>query len=134
MLKWFSMSFAFVLLLQSSNIGIADILKLDDLITHAQYHDEEYGDNLFVFISKHYGELKASHNEQHKHEQSDHERLPFNHSQCSHHLTVMTFLDHSDRIDLKPIQFSERKQVNFYYNLPSSTAHTLGLLQPPRQA
>jgi hypothetical protein len=132
MVKWFSMLFALLLLLQSSKIGIGDVLRLDDLISHAQFHDEHHGDSLVDFFSKHYGELKEAHNAAHKHEQSEHEQLPFNHGHCTHHSTVLAFIFSSFKEDVKQVQLVELTETNFFYSAPSSTAHTMGLLQPPR--
>ncbi|MDP5099959.1 MAG: hypothetical protein NWQ09_01420 [Nonlabens sp.] len=134
MLKWFSTSFALLLLLQSSNISISDVLKIDNLISHARFHGEYHGDSLFVFISKHYGELKESHNQEHKHEQTEHEHLPFNHSSCAHHVVVIAYFTPASKEELKTIQLDELKESNFHYSAPFSIAHTTGLLQPPRES
>ncbi len=65
-------------------------MQLDELIEHAQFHKQEYGDTFFVFPSKHYGELKAEHSKNHQEEQKDHEQLPF---QCHGHIiTIIAFL------------------------------------------
>ena len=61
--------------MQSIGIHLSDLVQLDEFIEHAQFHSKEYGDNVFVFISKHYGELKAEHDAQHKEEQEEHQQL-----------------------------------------------------------
>ena len=63
--------------MQCFGLSIKDIGQIDELIEHAQMHNQEYGDNIFVFISKHYGELKAAHEKEHQEEKEDHEKLPF---------------------------------------------------------
>ena len=79
MSKLFSISLSLVILIQSLGISIADIAQIDEFIEHAQFHSEQHGDNVLVFISKHYGELKASHEKEHQEEKEDHEQLPFQH-------------------------------------------------------
>ena len=68
MTKIGSIAISLLILFQSFNIHLDDVIELDELIEHAQFHSAEYGDNFFVFISKHYGELKAEHNQQHQEE------------------------------------------------------------------
>ena len=63
--KLFSIVLASFILVQSFNIHLGDILKFDMLLDHAKMHKSKYGDNFFVFLSKHYGELKESHKKQH---------------------------------------------------------------------
>ena len=62
MVKFVSIAASFLILIQSFNICISDLVDLSELIEHAKFHSEKYGDNLFVFLSKHYGELEADHN------------------------------------------------------------------------
>ncbi|MGA1226809.1 MAG: hypothetical protein ACO3VF_06130 [Tamlana sp.] len=47
--------------MQSFNLNIEDISKLNALIEHASYHKEMYGDNFFQFLSEHYGSDIKSH-------------------------------------------------------------------------
>ena len=66
MIKLFSISLSFLILLQSFGISFNDLSQIDEFIEHAQFHSEQYGDNVFVFISKHYGELKTDHDKEHQ--------------------------------------------------------------------
>ena len=66
-----------LILLQSLNIHLNDLVEIDALIEHYGYHNKTYGDTFLEFVSKHYGELKTEHNQKHQEEQSDHEKLPF---------------------------------------------------------
>ncbi|MCJ7465670.1 MAG: hypothetical protein MUO53_03140 [Maribacter sp.] len=133
MMKLFSFSIASLLLIQSFNIHLGDILELDDLIEHAQFHAEAYGDNFFVFISKHYGELKAEHSQKHQEERKDHERLPFQH-QC-HMVSFSAFVLNQEVIEAIETDYSFlHKAANFFY---LATYHSLAgdtILQPPRCA
>lgn len=108
------------------------VSQLDELIEHAQYHNQEYGDNLFVFIAKHYGELKTAHEEEHQHEKEDHEQLPFKNSKCSHIVSINSFLLTPQVEGIKAMVFSTIKKHTFFYQPPSSSLHIQGLLQPPR--
>tara|TARA_R110002051_G_scaffold15064_2_gene47621 strand:+ start:13504 stop:13902 length:399 start_codon:yes stop_codon:yes gene_type:complete len=130
MSKLFSISLSFILLLQSLGLHFNDIARLDKLIEHAQYHSEQFGDNVSVFISKHYGELKADHEKEHQEEKKDHEKLPFNHH-C-HISSASVFVLNTLRTEFKTFEFSKFSIPNFYYQEPSSSSHTKGLLQPPR--
>ncbi|WP_271855932.1 hypothetical protein [Patiriisocius marinus] len=109
-----------------------DILQLDDLIEHANYHNEQYGDSLIVFISKHYGELKADHDKDHEEEQEEHEQLPFQHQSCSSAFTGIIL--NTTKEEFRNLEFIELKKHNFYYQSPSSSLHLEGLFQPPRHS
>ncbi|RIV46244.1 hypothetical protein D2U88_03855 [Flagellimonas aequoris] len=123
---------AMLILLQSINIHFKDLVEMGQLVEHYKFHSEEYGDSFMVFMSKHYGELKASHNEKHQEEQKDHEKLPFQHqSQCLQHLVFM--------VDSNPF-FESRSEIpvvrkgNFHYQMSDSQIWGDGLFQPPKQA
>lgn len=128
--KLCSIFIASLILLQSSGIHWNDIVQLDELIEHAQFHSDAYGDNLVVFLSKHYGELKADHQKQHQEEKEDHEKLPFNHH-CSV-ASVTVFVMDASSIGLDYVEVLEFRSLNFQYCPPSSTLHAEGILQPPR--
>ena len=49
----FSILLSFVILVQGFGLHVNDIAQLDEFIEHAEYHSEQYGDNVIVFISKH---------------------------------------------------------------------------------
>ena len=117
-------------MLQSFGVHYDDIVQLDELIEHAQFHSDQYGDNMIVFLSKHYGELKADHQRDHQEEKKDHEKLPFNHS-VSHTCVADVFIS-TYKSDLNVIEFSDYKSANFYYQATTSSLHIQGILQPPR--
>ena len=81
LVKLSSISLAIFILAQSFNLHSGDMLKLGALLAHLEFHQEEYGDDLFTFISKHYGDKKSSHDKEPK-DNEDHQRLPFNHNRC----------------------------------------------------
>jgi hypothetical protein len=130
--KLFAISLSALMLIQSFNIGTDDILQFDELIEHAQFHKQEYGDGFFVFFSKHYGELKAEHSKNHQEEQKDHEQLPF---QCQGHASTLIALISQDlQYYSNDIEIVDTTESNFHYlNLYSSLLDK-ELLQPPKQA
>ena len=64
------------ILSQSFNVHLMDVLKLNNLLNHIELHESTYGDDIFSFISKHYGDEMAEHKKQ-KDNRSDHQKLPF---------------------------------------------------------
>ncbi len=132
MSKLFAISLSTLMLIQSFNIGVDDFMQFDELIEHAEFHKQEYGDNFFVFLSKHYGELKVEHSKKHQEEQNDHEKLPF---QCQGHISsIVAFLP------FIPLNYSEEvvtldtTEFNFHYFNFYSSLYEKELLQPPKQA
>ncbi len=132
MSKLFSILLSSVILLQSFGMHIDDLVQIDEFIEHAQFHSEQYGDNVVVFISKHYGELKAAHDKEHQEEKEDHDQLPFQHH--SHTISVMDFTMNISVTDLNTLDLSEFRTFDFYYRAPLSSLHSEGILQPPRRA
>ncbi|SEP78975.1 hypothetical protein SAMN05421824_0321 [Hyunsoonleella jejuensis] len=120
------------ILIQSFHIGAEDILQIDELIEHAQFHKQEYGDSFFVFVSKHYGELKGEHSKNHQEEQSDHEQLPF---QCQGHgITITAFLPFYTSNSFNDYEGFKSVESNFHYLNSYSSLHKEKLLQPPKHA
>ncbi|WP_149274146.1 hypothetical protein [Pareuzebyella sediminis] len=133
MTKLLSITTSLLILIQSFGIHADDLVVLDELLEHAEFHAEEYGDNFFVFISKHYGELKVEHSQKHQEEREDHERLPFQHHCHSTNLLSALVLDQVDTPALTIHPIAERDS-NFFY-LVSYHSLALGeLFQPPRHA
>lgn len=116
--------------MQNSGLHIDDIVQIDEFIEHSKFHNEQYGDNVFEFISKHYGELKAEHEKEHQEEKDEHEELPFKHHS---HIASLTISDlNSNVIEIITPDFSELTTDNFYYQPPTSSLHSKGLFQPPQ--
>lgn len=127
-----NISLSLMILIQSIGISFNDIVQLDEFIEHAQFHSEQHGDNFLDFVSKHYGSLKADHEKLHQDEQEEHEELPFQHH--SHISSISTFILNTQKADFSVPDIVEYKDHNFYYQEPSSTLHTDGLIQPPRHS
>ncbi|WP_238934580.1 hypothetical protein [Aurantibacter crassamenti] len=123
---------SFVFLFQTIGITASDMVQIDEFIEHAQFHSEQYGDNVIVFVSKHYGELKADHDKEHQEEKEKHEQLPF--QQHSHVSSLTAFVLNSNKEDFNTSEFSEFKTHTFFYQEPSSSIHSEGLFQPPRNS
>tara|TARA_Y100000815_G_C13203283_1_gene447610 strand:- start:71 stop:481 length:411 start_codon:yes stop_codon:yes gene_type:complete len=133
MAKFVSITISALVLIQSFGFHANDLVVLDELITHAKFHAEAYGDNFFVFLSKHYGELKSEHSQKHQEEQKDHEKLPFQqHSQFNNLPSVITAdFENYDAREQQPIA---EEDDNFFY-INSYHSLTLGApFQPPRLA
>ncbi|MCO4822001.1 MAG: hypothetical protein KC469_08035 [Flavobacteriaceae bacterium] len=132
MLKLFSISLSLLFLMQSLGLHPDDIAQIDEFIEHSKFHNEEYGDDVFAFISKHYGDLKVEHEIEHQEEKEEHEELPFKHQSQPLSTTALE-LDLLN-LEIKTTDFLELTINNFYYQLPSSTLHSDGILQPPRHS
>ena len=131
MSKFVAILISFMIMLQSINVNIADVLNISELIEHAQEHKEEFGDNFFQFLAKHYGSEKLQHSNHDDHKTS-HENLPF---QNNFQLSLVFVLD------LNTLYFSDLKEFNttnqsaiFYYKSPGSNLFVSGIFQPPRLA
>ncbi len=116
--------------MQSFGFHINDIAQIDEFIEHAKFHNEQYGDNVFVFISKHYGEQKKDHEKEQHDGNEDHEQLPFQHQ--THIASITDFVLNTYIQVLKTPEFSEFKTHHFYYQATSSSLHVDGLFQPPQ--
>ena len=132
MLKLSSIAVSLLILVQSFNIHFNDIIELDQLFEHAQFHSTEYGDNFFVFISKHYGELKAEHNKQHQEEKEQHEQLPFQH-QCqspSLYAVVLNRLMETSSFFDQGVHIT----ANYFYQDSYHSLAQEGPFQPPKNS
>ncbi len=132
MLKLISIAVSLLILTQSFNIHFSDIVELDEFIEHAQFHAEEHGDNFFVFISKHYGELKAEHSQKHQEEKEDHEQLPFQHQYQTASLSAFV-LNNVPEYPTEP-EIRACRSVNYFYQASYHSLTPEGLFQPPRRA
>ncbi len=132
MTKFFAISSALLILFQSFNLDINDVLEMDELVEHYQFHSREYGDTILVFLSKHYGELKTDHHQKHEEEQKDHEELPFQH-QYSSPTTIVFISNKIPGYDTR-IQVLENNPGNFHYFDFYTSLLGDSPFQPPRLA
>lgn len=121
--------YSFIILVQSFNINIEDISKLNALLEHARYHQENCGDNFFEFLSEHYGSQMSSHKDKHE----DHKGLPFkdSHHICSH-INSFTLFE-PVKLNITHLDFTEIPK-NFLYKEPSSSFEKPSVFQPPKTA
>lgn len=134
MTKLFAITTSLLMLLQGLNIHVNDLLELDYLMEHYEFHAEAYGDNFIVFLSKHYGELQAEHSEKHQEEQKQqgNQELPFQHHAQSHPLVVIVpdlLIDSAIRTEI-----TNRQKANFFYCALYDSRYGDGPFQPPKQA
>lgn len=133
MMRAFSIVLSLLLLLQSVHISFADLVRFDELVEHARYHQQQFGDNFLTFLSKHYGTQKEDHAQKHSEEKPQHEQLPFQHQ--AHMMGSYAFMLRQPLTELVfPLDQSADYQPNFHYFRPGSTGFRSGIFQPPRQA
>lgn len=127
--KLFSILLSSFILFQSLNIHFNDLCKLNELVEHIQYHADNYGDDIFTFFSKHYGELKENHSKNHQKE--DHNQLPFDQDYSINHLTVYI---------LFKIKFTDLQELftyqnaRFFYQENYASLDETDIFQPPQIA
>ncbi|MDX5583988.1 MAG: hypothetical protein QNK20_03520 [Aureibaculum sp.] len=116
-----------LILLQSSNVSINDILLVNNFFKHAEFHQKNYGDNLLEFLSEHYGDKQQAH----RSENHEDPKLPFTDHQ-NHSDTVLTIhISSIYRIkDKTPTKVSPK----YIYKEPVSKVEKLTIFQPPRFA
>ncbi len=132
MFKLISILLSTLVLLQSARLDLADIVQFDELIEHARFHSEKYGDNFLVFLSKHYGELQQDHQQQHQEEQDEHKDLPFGHQSCQHAMAPFVLLGKS--YPLLKASPSAPIAGQFHYQETYSSFEKFDIFQPPRYA
>ncbi|MEE9348852.1 MAG: hypothetical protein V3U80_02265 [Flavobacteriaceae bacterium] len=131
MIKLASLLFSTLFFFQSANIHFGDVLQLREFIEHANLHQEKYGDSFLTFVSKHYGDLKESHKEQHQEEEKNHKHAPIHHDCASQSIQIDVLLDFYT-ITFKTNPFIDSKKTNFYYQDEFSTFEKQKIFQPPR--
>ena len=133
--KLSALVFSTLLLLQSMGLNYDDLVRLDELFEHASYHQQQYGDNIITFLSKHYGDQKEAHQRDHQEEQDDHRKLPFQQQQCQQHLAPV-FLGQlvMGKSEASHTSTDRKSSRGFYYSLNDYDAHSQAVFQPPRRA
>ena len=119
-----------LVLIQSAGIGVTDILLFGRLVNHAEYHSENYGDDLFTFFEKHYGDLRADHQKNHNEDEQEHQRLPFQHISHNHLLTEMILF--SNEISITRPVIPIHAPTNFHYQNLYSSLEKSSIFQPPK--
>ncbi len=122
---------SFIILMQSCHIGFSDVLGLGELAEHAKFHKQKYGDNFFIFLSKHYGELKNKHTKNHQEESSKHKKLPFKEHQHMCMADFQIILFKVNDFTLKKMPFIS-KTTTFFYKVSYISPLKKGVFKPPR--
>tara|TARA_B100001109_G_scaffold254410_1_gene254038 strand:- start:3606 stop:3947 length:342 start_codon:yes stop_codon:yes gene_type:complete len=112
------------------NIHLGDLTKLDELIEHAAYHQEEFGDDWFAFFQKHLGSEKEKH--LHEEHPEEHEKLPHHDHLCSTVLSVVILQEEKKSLNFTKSFSKEKKTINYieHYSFLAPT----DIFQPPKQA
>lgn len=131
-MKLSSFFLALLLLFQGTFWNMDDVTRMGTLIEHAKFHADAYGDNFLVFLSKHYGELQAEHNEQHKEERPQHESLPFQTHSCVLIIADLTCL--AQNYTLTNILINNNTPQNFHYQENYASLACFDIFEPPRLA
>ena len=105
---------------------------MKDLVEHAKYHSEEFGDDFFTFFEKHYGDLKAEHQKNHQEEKSQHEKLPFQHNNCNHLVAEVVIPNYQLPLEKKVVSYTATP--HFYYQDLYSYLERVSIFQPPKIA
>ena len=133
MMRAFSIVLSLLLLLQSVHIAVADLARFDELVEHARYHQQQFGDNFLTFLSKHYGSQREEHSQKHREEKPQHEQLPFQHQ--AHMMGSYAFMPRQPLPELVfPTDHPADHEPNFHYFRPGSSGFRSGIFQPPRLA
>lgn len=130
MKKTIAILLSFLIGSQSIGLEITDFFLLKDLVEHAQYHSEEYGDDFFTFLQKHYGPVKDSH--QHAGENKKHDNLPFQHQDCNHLVAEVVFTNLEFPIKNPVISIEDTS--NFRYKNLYNSLEKFSIFQPPKHA
>lgn len=120
-----NISLSLLISLHSIGVNLGDLLQIDELYEHYQFHKQEYGHDLITFIELHYGKQKASHEQEHQ----DHKKLPFHHSHIS--TSSIVFYNNTSHFILKPYLINNKDLTPHFDNLYSSLLVD-EILQPPR--
>ena len=129
MTKLVSILFANLILFQIFHIVFYYVVNIYDLLEHASYHQETYGDTFFEFLVEHYTENTINHDEDHE----EHDNLPFKHDSQNCHHTISIFTLNFNNFEIKPNQEIEHKAQFFYKDL-YAFLNKPSVFQPPKQA
>lgn len=129
MIKIIAILLSNLVLLQSLHIDLKDINKVNVLLSHAQFHQEQYGDSFLDFLYEHYIDQEITKTQNHK----EHQDLPFKQgiNHFNHLVSILEInptnfeLKHSNHFFSKKIFFYKESHTNF--EKPS-------VFQPPKLA
>ena len=129
MQKWFAIALATIITVQASHITLGDVLQFDELIGHARFHKEQYGDSFASFLIKHYGDQQAAHMNDRSNEREDHQKLPFQHG--FNHLNCPVALLVDIEFEFRVTEYKTNSKDNYFHKLHGDLL-VFQALQPPR--
>jgi hypothetical protein len=116
-----------LILVQTTDVNMSDILQIKDLYQHAKFHQEMYGDSFIDFLSEHYGEKEIAH----QGEDEEHGKLPFKHQHnCADAAPVFTVFNTSFTINEQPTTIENK--THFFYKEHTSFFEKPSVFQPPQ--
>lgn len=116
--------------MQSINLHLNVLMRFGNLIEHANYHMDEFGDDIWSFFQKHYGADSQKHI-QSQHEEK-HQKLPKNGHICHSSLAVFVL---TNKLNLSlAIDFSPDKKTAFFYQILYASIQAVDIFQPPKRA
>ena len=118
------------ILLQGLNVHVSDMFELQVLINHLEQHQSSFGDDLFTFFDKHYGDLRQEHDQEEHKGSSEHENLPFKHKVCQFNMGVLINTVNSPERNTEPVPSTIVK--NFHYLNNYSFLDQSDIFQPPQ--
>ena len=130
-MKEFVVTYLAALILFQGIFTNTDILfEASELIEDYQLHKVKYGDNLSTFISKHFGDLKESHKQQHQKERKQHNHPIQNNTGNSFQVdyTLVASFVMKNEIEITS------STSNYRYSDLLSTFEKQKIFQPPRFA
>ena len=109
-----------------------DILEVDALFRHLEYHLSSEGDDLYSFLAKHYGSQKVDHEHKSQSDNQNHEKLPFKDKAHQNSNTVVMALTSNTSRDLVESTISSRSK--FHHEDTYSYLQQKDFFQPPRKS
>jgi len=120
----------FLILFQGVFIKTDILFEINELVEDYQLHKAKYGDNLTTFFSKHFGDLKEAHKEQH---QQDHKKHKHPANDFNNNIQVDYAFYNLKTALQKNIEIINNQSNSFYLN-GFSTFEKPTIFQPPRLA
>lgn len=106
------------------------MMEFQVLLRHLNEHQASYGDDVFTFFAKHYGDLRHEH-DQEKHEgSSEHEKLPFKHKVCQLNMGIL--INSFNRQERSPDPVPIASAQNYFYLDNYSFLDQTDIFQPPK--
>lgn len=124
MLKLSAILLSQLMLFQSMQISVIDLSNLPNLIEHAQFHKQQYGDSFLDFVMEHYAECQGE--QQH----SEHKNLPFKNK--INQVQQPILLAFTNKLSSEEHIVVEESTPNFFYKTPSTDSVQHRIFQPPK--